>query len=57
MERLLSTFLCWLVGTIGHYFLRIHTAEVTERIEEQALEITKLVCCVVLGLLEGAGAC
>ena len=43
-----------LVGTLKDYFIRVHTSEITEKIEESRLEIRKLLCCVVLGLLEGA---
>ena len=43
-----------LIGTLKDYFIRVHTSEITEKIEESRLEIRKLLCCVVLGLLEGA---
>ena len=46
-----------LVRTLQHYFLRVHTAELTAKIEETGLEIRKLLCGVMLGLLEGATAC
>ena len=42
------------MGKVKTYFLRVHTAELTEQIDEHRLEIRKLFCCVLLGLLEGA---
>jgi hypothetical protein len=45
-----------LIRTLQHYFLRVHTAELTAKIEETGLEVRKLLCGVLLGLLEGATA-
>ena len=42
-----------LVNTVKTYFLRVHTAELTAQIDDHRLEIRKLTCCVLLGLLEG----